>query len=305
MNELFHQISSLDTEQINRNSVDIDVSSTDEILRIINEEDKRVALAVEKEIPNIKSAVDLIVNSFNNNGRLIYIGAGTSGRLGILDASECPPTFGADAGMVLGLIAGGRDAVFKAKEGAEDFQENGSEDVKGINFEKNDVLCGLAASGRTPYVLGGIKEAKSRGGKTILITTVNREQAIKNGAIADILICPNVGPEVVMGSTRMKSGTAQKLVLNMITTTAMVRLGKTYENVMIDLQMTNEKLVQRAIKILMMICGIGYSEAEGLLKNSDGHVKTAIVMQKLDCSKSEAIRALEKSNNFVRKAITG
>jgi len=305
MNDLFHQISSLDTEQINSNSVDIDVSTTEEILRIINEEDKKVALAVEKEIPNIRSAVDVIVNSFNNNGRLVYIGAGTSGRLGILDASECPPTFGTDADMVLGLIAGGNDAVFKAKEGAEDFQENGIEDVKGINFNKNDVLCGLAASGRTPYVLGGIKEAKTRGGKTILVTTVNREQVLKNGANADILICPNVGPEVVMGSTRMKSGTAQKLVLNMITTTAMVKLGKTYENVMIDLQMTNEKLIQRAIKILMMICGIEYKEAEELLKNSDGHVKTAIVMKELNCGKLEAVRALENSDNFVRRAISG
>ncbi len=298
---LFNEISNLATEQRNPNSTDIDELSTIEILKIINEEDKKVPLAVEKELPYIEKAVEEIVEAIKNGGRLLYFGAGTSGRLGVVDAAECPPTFGTPPELVQGFIAGGEAAMFVAQEGAEDFEENGAKDIELAKVTSKDVVCGIAASRRTPYVIGAIKKAKELGATTLYITCTPRESF--NIEEVDIPICPYVGPEVVMGSTRMKSGTAQKLVLNMLTTTTMVRLGKTYENMMIDLQMTNKKLVERAKRIVMMITGVDYEEATKYLEEANYHVKTALVMILAEVSLEEAKKRLEKADGFVRKAI--
>ncbi|MCB0751615.1 MAG: N-acetylmuramic acid 6-phosphate etherase, partial [Ignavibacteriae bacterium] len=235
-NHLFHEISNLSTEQRNPNSTNIDFLSAAEILKIINDEDKTVPFAVEKELPYIERAVNKIVEALKIGGRLLYFGAGTSGRLGVVDASECPPTFGTKPEMVQGFIAGGEAAMFVAQEGAEDHEENGAKDVIRAKVTEKDIVCGIAASRRTPYVIGAVKKAKELGATTLYITCTPRDSF--NIKEVDIPICPYVGPEVVMGSTRMKSGTAQKLVLNMLTTASMVRMGKTYENMMIDLQMT-------------------------------------------------------------------
>jgi N-acetylmuramic acid 6-phosphate etherase len=300
-NHLFHEISNLSTEQRNAKSKDIDFASTAEILKIINNEDKTVPLAVEKELPYIEKAVDKIVEAMKKGGRLLYFGAGTSGRLGVVDASECPPTFGTKPEMVQGFIAGGEAAMFVAQEGAEDYEENGAKDVLEAKAKSNDVVCGIAASRRTPYVIGAVKKAKELGATTLYITCTPRDTF--NIDEVDIPICPYVGPEVVMGSTRMKSGTAQKLVLNMLTTAAMVRLGKTYENMMIDLQMTNKKLVERAKRIVMMITGVDYEEATKYLDASNYHVKSALVMILAEVSFEEATERLNKSDGFVRRAI--
>jgi N-acetylmuramic acid 6-phosphate etherase len=270
-------------------------------LEIINEEDKTVPYAVEKEIPYIEKAVEHIVKAFKSGGRLLYFGAGTSGRLGIVDASECPPTYGVPYGMVEGFIAGGKEAVFRAQEGAEDYEENGANDVLRANVTSNDVVCAIAASRRTPYVIGAIKKAKELGATTIFITCNPRENF--NIKEVDVAICPYVGPEVIMGSTRMKSGTAQKLVLNMLTTTAMIRIGKVYENMMIDLQLTNKKLVERAKRVIMTITGVSYEEAAKYLELSGGHVKTALVMIKAGVTREEAQRRLKEADGFVRIAI--
>jgi len=299
--DLFAEISHLSTEQRNPNSMDIDVSSTAEILRIINNEDKKVPLAVEAELPYIEQAVEIIVKALKNGGRLLYFGAGTSGRLGVVDASECPPTFGTPFGLIDGFIAGGKNAMFRAVEGAEDYEEYGAKDVMDAHVTDKDVVCGIAASRRTPYVVGAVKKAKEIGAKTLFITCNPRKDF--NIEEVDVAMCPFVGPEVVMGSTRMKSGTAQKLVLNMLTTTAMVRLGKVYENMMIDLQMTNKKLVERSKKIVMTITGVSYDEAGEYLKKADGHVKTALVMIMANVTKEVAKERLEKADGFVRKAI--
>lgn len=298
---LFSEISKLSTEQRNPSSMDIDARSTLEILQRINEEDKKVPLAVKKELPFIKEAVEIIVKSIKKGGRLIYFGAGTSGRLGVVDASECPPTFGTPYGLISGYIAGGKEAIFKAQEGAEDFEENGANDVLKARVTNKDVVCGIAASRRTPYVVGAVKKAKELGAATLFITTNPREHF--NLKEVDIAICPDVGPEVIMGSTRMKSGTAQKLILNMLTTAAMIRLGKVYENMMIDLQMTNQKLVERSKRIIMTITGLSYEDAAGFLEKAEGHVKTALVMIKANVDVKEARKRLEKSDGFVRKAI--
>lgn len=298
---LFEEISKLTTEQRNPHSMDIDARSTEEILKIINEEDKTVPFAVEKELPYITKAVDLIVKALKNGGRLLYFGAGTSGRLGVVDASECPPTFGTPYGMIEGYIAGGKEAMFRAQEGAEDFEENGAKEVLGAKVTSKDVVCGIAASRRTPYVIGAVKKAKELGATTLYITCNPRENF--NIKEVDVAICPYVGPEVVMGSTRMKSGTAQKLVLNMLTTTAMIRMGKVYENMMIDLQMTNKKLVERSKRIVMTITCVSYEEAAKYLQQAEGHVKTALVMIKANVNVDEAKRRLLRADGFVRKAI--
>ncbi|MCR4418220.1 MAG: N-acetylmuramic acid 6-phosphate etherase [Ignavibacteria bacterium] len=301
--KVFEEIKNLLTEQRNPNSMDIDSKSTTEILRIINEEDKKVPYAVEKEIPYIAQAVEFVVDSFKKGGRLLYFGAGTSGRLGVVDAAECPPTFGTPHELVQGFIAGGREAMFVAQEGAEDKEENGANDVLKANVTSKDTVVGIAASRRTPYVVGAIKKAKELGAKTVFITSNPRKEF--NIKEVDVAICPEVGPEVIMGSTRMKSGTAQKLILNMITTTAMIRIGKVYENMMIDLQMTNQKLVERSKRIVMIITGVSYEEAEKYLKEAKGNVKTALVMILANVDYEEAVRRLELSDGFVRKAIEG
>lgn len=300
--KVFDEIKNLVTEQRNPNSMDIDAKSTLEILKIINDEDKKVPFAVEKEIPYIAQAVELVVQAFKSGGRLLYFGAGTSGRLGIVDAAECPPTFGTPHELVQGFIAGGKEAVFVAQEGAEDKEENGANDTIKANVTSKDVVCGIAASRRTPYVVGAVKKARELGAKTIFITTNPRSEF---NLEVDVAICPEVGPEVIMGSTRMKSGTAQKLVLNMITTTAMIRIGKVYENMMIDLQMTNQKLVERSKRIVMIITGVSYEVAEKYLKEARGNVKTALVMIKANVSYEEAVRRLKLADGFVRKAIEG
>jgi len=299
--DLFAEISKLHTEQRNKNSMDVDLRSTSEILKIINGEDKTVPLAVEKELSYIEQAVELIVTALKNGGRLLYFGAGTSGRIGVVDAAECPPTFGTPPELIQGFIAGGKEAMFRAQEGAEDLEENGAKAVIKAKVISKDIVCGIAASRRTPYVIGAVKKAKELGAKTIYVTCNPREEFdIKE---VDIAICPYVGPEVIMGSTRMKSGTAQKLVLNMLTTTSMIRLGKVYENMMIDLQMTNKKLVERSKRIVMTITGISYEEAADILKRADGQVKTSLVMIKAKISASEARKRLKKADGFVRKAI--
>jgi N-acetylmuramic acid 6-phosphate etherase len=298
---LFHELENLTTEQRNSRSQNIDALSTLDILKTINDEDNEVPAAVAKEIPYIAQAVELIAKSLKKGGRLLYFGAGTSGRIGILDASECPPTFGIPQDMIQGHIAGGRKAMFKAQEGVEDFEENGATDIIAAKVNKKDVVCGIAASSRTPYVLGAIKKAKEIGAATIYITCNSREHMdIKS---VDVAICPEVGPEVIMGSTRMKSGTAQKLVLNMLTTTVMIRMGKVYGNMMIDLQLNNKKLTERSKKIIMTITGVSYDEAQNFLKNSGGHVKTALVMIKAGVSLAEARTRLKLAGGFVRKAI--
>lgn len=298
--ELFNQIQRLATEQRNPQSMEIDAASVRNILEIINTEDHKVPIAVRQEIPYIVQAVDIVVESFRSGGRLFYIGAGTSGRLGILDASECPPTFGTPPELVQGLIAGGREAVFRSQEGAEDVEDHGARDLKAIGLEPKDVVCGIAASRRTPYVVGGVKYARSIGGKTLFVTCNPRSEFDLE---VDVAICPVVGPEVVMGSTRMKSGTAQKLVLNMLTTASMIRLGKVYQNMMVDLQMSNKKLVERSRRTVMTVTGLSYGDAMTLLEGADGHVKTALVMELAGVDREEALRRLERADGFVRKAI--
>jgi len=298
--ELADSLARLLTEQRNPASMNMDRMSTEEILRLINDQDKLVPLAVEREIPYIMRAVELIVDSFRKGGRLFYFGAGTSGRLGVVDASECPPTFGTSPGMVVGLIAGGNAAMFKAQEGAEDNPGHARRDVDAQGVSAIDTVCGIAASRRTPYVVEAVKRARELGAKTIYVTTNPRSEFDID---VDVAICPEVGPEVLMGSTRMKSGTAQKLVLNMLTTTAMVRLGKVYENMMVDLQLTNQKLVERSKRIVMMATGVDYDRAAEVLNQTGGHVKSAIVMIKANVSVEEARRRIEAAGGFVRGAI--
>ncbi|MDZ7372972.1 MAG: N-acetylmuramic acid 6-phosphate etherase [candidate division KSB1 bacterium] len=297
---VFEELRNLITERRNPDTMNLDSLSTVEILRRINAEDKKVPLAVEKEIPYIAQAVELVVSAFRQGGRLFYIGAGTSGRLGVLDASECPPTYGTDPEMVQGIIAGGYAALVRAQEGAEDSREDGARDLLERGFGPRDVACGIAASRRTPYVVGAIEAARKAGGKTIYITCTPREEM---NLEVDVAICPVVGPEVVMGSTRMKAGTATKLVLNMITTTAMVRLGKVYENMMVDLQMNSRKLEERSKRTVMMVTGVDYDTAQRVLIEAGGHVKTALVMLLAGVDPERARMALEAAGGFVREAI--
>ena len=299
---LFAQLQALATEQRNPHSMRIDTASVREILDIISTEDHKVPIAVREEIPYIEQAVEVVVDAFRQGGRLFYVGAGTSGRLGILDAAECPPTFGTPPEMVQGLIAGGREAVFRSQEGAEDLEANGRDALVEADVRPPDVVCGIAASRRTPYVVGAVKHARAVGCKTLFVTCNPREEFDLD---VDVAICPVVGPEVVMGSTRMKSGTAQKLVLNMLSTAAMIRIGKVYENMMIDLQMSNAKLVERSKRIVMTVTGLDYEAATEVLEAAGGHVKTALVMTLADVSADEAAHRLEQANGFVRPAIEG
>jgi len=298
--ELYDAIAKLLTEQRNPASMHMDMMSTEEILRLINAQDTLVASAVEREIPHIARAVEYIVASFKNGGRLIYFGAGTSGRLGVVDASECPPTFGTDPHLVVGVIAGGDKAMFRAQEGAEDNPALARNDVDAQHITARDTVCGIAASRRTPYVVAAVARARELGAKTIYVTTNPRAEFDLD---VDVAICPEVGPEVLMGSTRMKSGTAQKLVLNMLTTTAMVKLGKVYENMMVDLQLTNAKLVERSRRIVMMATGVDYDVATRVLSETGGHVKSAIVMIKTGATLEEAQRRITAAEGFVRLAI--
>lgn len=297
--QLFRQLKQLDTEQRNESTREIDLADPLEIARLINAEDKKVAHQVEKKLPEVAEAITLVEETITDGGRLIYAGAGTSGRLGVIDAAECPPTFGTRPDQIQGLIAGGNQAMFAAKEGAEDKESNGRKAMDNIDLQPPDVLCGLAASGRTPYVLGALKEAADRGCKSIFVTTVPADQTT---AQPDVMIDIPVGPEVVMGSTRMKSATAQKMVLNMITTGAMIRYGKVYENVMVDLMQTNEKLKERAKRIIMMFTDAGYDEAANSLEKAGGHVKTALLMELANVSQRDAKKLLSEHDGFIRDA---
>ena len=265
--ELYNQLKKLETEQRNPETMHIDLADPLEIVRLMNEQDKLVAEYVSTRKEQIAQAVTYAHEALAQGGRLIYTGAGTSGRLGVLDAAECPPTFGTRPEQVIGLIAGGREAMFVAQEGSEDLPEHGEKDIAQLNVSEKDVVCGLAASGRTPYVLGTLEEAKRRGARTIMVCCVSAER-VKLELKADVMIDVPVGPEVIMGSTRLKSATAQKMVCNMISTGAMVRLGKVYENVMVDLMLTNKKLVERSRRIITMFADVDYDEASRLMMES-------------------------------------
>ncbi|MGH4124352.1 MAG: N-acetylmuramic acid 6-phosphate etherase [Clostridium sp.] len=290
----------LSTEQRNPLTMCIDMVSTEEMMKLINDEDKKIANAVEKQLANIVKAVDLISEGFDKEGRLIYLGAGTSGRLGILDASECPPTFGVSPEMVHGIIAGGHQAILTAVEGAEDSKNYAVDDLKGINFNKNDVLVGIAASGRTPYVIGGLEYAKDLGAVTIGITNNNNSEI---AIIAEVCIAVEVGGEVITGSSRMKAGTAQKMVLNMLTTGAMIKQGKVYENLMVDVEATNFKLKQRCKKIIMEATSVDEGRAKEYLELTDYDVKLSIFMIKTKLNKIEAREILDKYKGHIRKAL--
>ena len=305
MTSLFKEISNLTTEQRNQRSSDIDLMSTIEILQLINSEDAMVANAVKDELLYIAQAVDIITEQFKVGGRMFYVGAGTSGRLGIVDASECPPTFGTDPEMVQGIIAGGEKAIFKAQEGAEDSPVHGAQALIENNVNHKDVICGIAASGRTPFVRGALDKAIFMGCHTILVTTNSREQLHELGVNAETVIAPHVGPEVIAGSTRMKSGTAQKMILNMLTTASMIRLGKSYGNIMVDLQLTNAKLRERAKRIIMEIADVEYEKASAVLEAAKGHVKTALVMLLADVDAQTATEKLLDADGFIKNALQG
>jgi len=301
--DLLKELSKLATEQVNPDTVDIDELSPLEIVTRINREDKKVALIVEQALPQIAEAAQMAANTLKNNGRIIYIGAGTSGRLGVLDAAECPPTFGTDPNQVVGVISGGYDTLVLSKEGVEDNTAQAVEDLKKIELSKNDFLIGIAASVRTPYTQAGLEYGISIGCKIAFVVCNNSDSSGLLKIKPDIIITLPVGPEVITGSTRMKSGTAQKMTLNMITTTAMVLMGKTYGNLMVDLQANSEKLTARSRKILMEFFEIDYDTADSLLKSSGGSVKTAIVMKKLSIDKPTAEQKLKEADGFLKRVI--
>lgn len=298
--EMRVNLSSLMTEQLNSRSQNIDQLSTREMITLMNEEDRTVADAIQKILPQVEIAIEMIYKALKNNGRLFYIGAGTSGRLGIIDASECPPTFCTPPEMVQAIIAGGERAIFTAVEGAEDNEELGCEDLRQRQLTTADIVVGIAASGRTPYVVGALKYAASIGAATIALSC--NENAIIS-EIADNHIEVIVGPEVLTGSTRLKSATAQKMILNMLTTVTMMKLGKVYRNFMIDLNASNRKLIERARNMVMNITGVNYEEAEKILNLTNQKVKPAIVMIKGEVTLEEANQYILDADGFVHKAI--
>ena len=297
---LLQTLSTLITEQQNPNSMNVDSLSALEIVQLMNQEDKQVPLAIEKCLPQIAQAVECIVAAFQQGGRLVYIGAGTSGRLGVLDASECPPTFGVSPEMVKGIIAGGERALRHPIEGAEDSKAQAVVDLQTIQFSSKDVLVGIAASGRTPYVIGALEYAKSLGSVTVSIAS-NPNSAMAN--IVDIAIDTVVGAEVLTGSSRLKSGTAQKLVLNMLTTASMILMGKCYQNLMVDVQASNEKLKARAIRIVMQATDCDKALAEETLKQADQNAKLAIMMILSGLDRVQAEALLEKHQGKLQLAL--
>ncbi|RAT05321.1 N-acetylmuramic acid 6-phosphate etherase [Bacillus cereus] len=293
-------LENLSTEHRNEKTMNLDEMSIKEVLQSMNEEDRTVALAVENEIEQIEKVVQTVIQSFEEEGRLIYIGAGTSGRLGILDAVECPPTFGTDDKMVQGFIAGGLKAFTKAVEGAEDREELAEEDLKSIGLNEKDTVIGIAASGRTPYVIGGLKYANSVGASTASISC-NKNAEISKYAKLNVEV--ETGAEILTGSTRLKAGTAQKLVLNMISTASMIGVGKVYKNLMVDVQSTNEKLVERSKRIIVEATGVSYEVAAEHYEKAEHNVKAAIVMVLLQCEYGEALEKLKEAKGFVKKAL--
>ncbi len=303
-NELIEQLNKLDTEKVNQNSINIDQLSSIEITEMINNEDNTVASVVKKSLPEISKTAELFATTYKNGGRIFYIGAGTSGRLGVLDAAECPPTFGTNPDKIIGVISGGYDTLILSEEGVEDNINAAIADLTKHQISDKDMIIGIAASCRTPYTLSGLEFAQNQNCKTTLIICNKPDEIyLKKDVIQnlDCLISVPVGPEIITGSTRMKSGTAQKMVLNLISTTAMVLMGKTYGNLMVDLQAKSDKLVARSRKILMEMFEISIEQASELLDQSNGSVKTAIVMKKFNCSKSEAENKLKSADGFITK----
>ncbi|MCY7792150.1 N-acetylmuramic acid 6-phosphate etherase [Bacillus haynesii] len=294
-------LSSLTTERRNERSKRIHQAETIDMLKIMNDEDKTVAEAVQEVLPDVKTAVDYAVGALKKGGRIIYIGAGTSGRLGVLDAAECPPTFSISPESVIGIMAGGEQALFKAVEGAEDHEAFGRRDLEAVNLSNNDTVIGIAASGRTPYVLGALKYAKETGAKTVALTC-NENSAISRAADHSIEVV--VGPEVIAGSTRMKAATAHKMILNMISTAAMINMGKVYENLMVDVKVSNNKLKERAIRIIQTVTGVPKEMAAQALEKSNNQVKTAIIMLKINKDAAAAEKLLEKSEGDIEKALS-
>ncbi len=292
----------LTTEQANLDSKNIDQMSTLDALSLINREDAKVAAAVQKALPQVAEAVDVIAQALANGGRLFYLGAGTSGRLGVLDAVECVPTFSVSPELVQGLIAGGPDALTQSIEGAEDRPEYARKDLAARGLTKADVVCGIAASGRTPYVIGGLTYAKALGAKTIAIACNARSPI---GEIADISISVVVGPEIIAGSTRMKAGTAQKMILNLLSTGAMIRLGKVYGNLMVDVKVSNQKLAERACRLVMRLTGVDSERARALLAGANQDVKVAVVMARLGVDYEEAREHLAQAKGKLREVIGG
>ena len=288
------------TEQRNAESRNLDRMTALEIVRLMNREDRKVAVAVGREIPAIARAVDAIVSGIRKGGRLIYVGAGSSGRMGVLDAAECPPTFGTSPKQVQALIAGGRRAITRAVEGAEDSAQNGERDLRAKKVARNDVVVGIAASGTTPYVLGALRFARGRGATTVAVTSNLR---VPVGRLAKIVIAPEVGPEVLTGSTRLKAGTSQKMVLNMLSTAAMARLGHVYENLMIDMMLTNEKLGDRALRILAAASGKSVSAAEHALRAAGHDLRVGLVMLKRGVEAREAKRLIARAGGNLRGAL--
>jgi N-acetylmuramic acid 6-phosphate etherase len=296
---IFDEIAALPTESINPRTAALDRSSTMSVLRMMNREDHLVAPAVGKQLAAIARVVDLVVESIETGGRVFYVGAGTSGRLGVVDAAECPPTFGTPQRLFQGIMAGGSDAVFRAKEGAEDRTGEARRALVRKGVGPKDIVIGLAACRRTPFVLAALEKARRIGASTAYITC-NPEPS---GIDVDIVIAVDVGPEAVMGSTRMKCGTAEKMVLNMISTASMVRLGKVYRNMMVDLMATSEKLRQRSVRVIMLATGCSYEDAAKTLKKAGGSVKIGIVMMLMGASKREAVRLLARARGVVREAL--
>ena len=300
LSALLTVLSSLDTEASTTERGDLDLLDTAELVRRMNIEDARVPEAVGQRVTEIAAAVDGVTERFRRGGRLIYIGAGTAGRIGVLDASECPPTFGTDPSMVVGLIAGGETAIRAAVENAEDDDEAAAVSLRELGLSDRDTVVGISASGRTPYVVGGLRFARDVGALAVAIAS-NADSAI--GAEADIAIEVVTGPEFISGSTRLKSGTAQKLVVNMLTTLSMIKLGKTYRGVMVDLLATNEKLHARSIRTVSQLAGVGVDEASAALAEADGSVKLALLMLATDASAEVAASALDGADGILREAI--
>lgn len=288
------------TESRDPDTMNLDQMNPLEIITVMNNEDRKIADAIQPWLPKISKIVEWAIESLDNGGRIIYMGAGTSGRLGVLDAAECPPTFGVSPKIVEGMIAGGSSAYIKAVEGAEDNKELGKEDLVAHDLNKNDIVIGLAASGRTPYVIGGLDYAGSIGCHTAAISC-NKDSAI--GKAAEIAVDAVVGPEILTGSTRLKAGTAEKMILNMISTATMVGIGKTYENLMVDVMQTNEKLHARAENIVMTATGVSKETAKIKIKEAEGNCKTAITMILAECTKEEAVERLKAAKGHIRKAI--
>ena len=299
---IFRELATLVTEQRNPRSRRLDRMSTPQVLRLMNREDAGVARAVRAELPRIAKAVDLIVGRLEEGGRIFYVGAGTSGRLGVLDAAECPPTFGTPRTLVQGIIAGGRRALVRSVEGAEDDAKASVAALKKRRVSAKDVVVGIMASRRTPYALGAIEYGRKIGAATIAVTA---NPAGRSTLACDVVIAPRVGPEVLTGSTRLKAGTAQKMCLNMLSTATMVRMGKAYENLMVDLRTASRKLEERTKRVFMEATGSRYDEALPALRRAGGSLKVAIVMRRADVSRAEAQRRLKKAQGWVRKAIRG